>query len=252
MYQSKNNGGITVAMLRAFVCMSRNLNLSKTCEELGATRQTVRRHLNDLERIKGEQLFEVTDRQYRLTPQGEACLDGAKSLIIHLDAWSGQNSLTKNFSEGLESSRFLDADGLEFLSQQHPVSKIALNGLPLLKRAFVAWGNAETQIEHTAMESIRPFSVLYRKGPAGWVFVDIGEHSAYAKWFGWARKTLATSLTNSSQGHIPVFTMKVVFGSITFSLISRKREAILFLSHSKDYCLAESFPTAPPASSFLP
>lgn len=186
MYQSKNNGGITVAMLRAFVCMARNLNLSKTCEELGATRQTVRRHLNDLERIKAEQLFEVNDRQYRLTPQGEACLDGAKSLLLHLDTWSGQNSLTKNFSGGLESSRFIDADGLEFLSQQHPVSKIAFNGLPLLKRAFVAWGNAETQIEHPAMEAIRPYSVLYRKGPAGWVFVDIGEHSAYAKWFGWA------------------------------------------------------------------
>ena len=185
MYQSKNNGGITVAMLRAFVCMSRTLNLSKTCQELGATRQTVRRHLTDLERIKGEQLFEVTDRQYRLTPYGEASLDGAKSLLLHLDAWSGQYSLTKSFSRGLESSRYIDADGREFLSQQHPVSQIALNGLPLLKRAFVSWGKAETQIEHEAMQGIRPYSVLYRKGPFGWVFVDIGQESAYAKWFGW-------------------------------------------------------------------
>ena len=50
-------------MLRAFVCMSKNLNLSKTCEELGATRQTVRRHITDLEAIRGELLFEVVDRQ---------------------------------------------------------------------------------------------------------------------------------------------------------------------------------------------
>lgn len=186
MYQSKNNSGVTVAMLRAFVCMSRNLNLSKTCEELGATRQTVRRHLTDLERIKGEQLFKVEDRQYHLTPLGQASLDGAKAILLQLDTWSGQSSLTKKFNEGLESSRYVDADGRAFHSQQHPVSKIAINGLPLVKRALVAWGNSEARIEHEAMEVIRPYTVIYRKGPAGWVFVDIGTQSAYAKWFGWA------------------------------------------------------------------
>lgn len=186
MYQSKNTGGVTVAMLRAYVCMSRHLNLSKTCQELGATRQTVRRHLTDLERIKGEQLFKVMDRQYQLTPYGQASLDGAKSLLLHLDTWSGESSLTKKFSQGLESSRYVDAEGREFFSQQHSVSKVALNGLPLVKSAFVAWGNAETRIEHQAMEAIRSYSVIYRKGPAGWVFVDIGTESAYAKWFGWA------------------------------------------------------------------
>lgn len=186
MYQTKSTSGVTVAMLRAFVCMSRNLNLSKACQELGATRQTVRRHLTDLEQIKGEQLFKVEDRQYHLTPFGQASLDGAKALLLQLDTWSGQSSLTKNFSEGLESSRYVDAEGREFFSQQHPVSQVALSGLPIIKKAFVAWGNAETRIEHKAMEVIRPYSVLYRKGPLGWVFVDIGTESAYAKWFGWA------------------------------------------------------------------
>lgn len=186
MYQTKSTSGVTVAMLRAFVCMSRNLNLSKTCQELGATRQTVRRHLTDLERIKGEQLFKVKDRQYQLTPSGEASLDGAKSLLLHLDTWSGESALTKRFSQGLESSRYVDAEGREFFSQQHPVSKIALSGLPIVRSAFVAWGNAETRIEHEAMQAIRPYSVIYRKGPVGWVFVDIGTESAYAKWFGWA------------------------------------------------------------------
>lgn len=186
MYQSKSTSGVTVAMLRAFVCMSRNLNLSKACQELGATRQTVRRHISDLEAIKGEKLFEVVDRQYHITPHGQASLEGAKSILLHLDTWSGQSSLTKRFSEGLESSRYVDADGREFFSQQHPVSQIAFNGLPVIKKALVSWGNAETRIEHTSMELIRPYSVLYRKGPAGWVFVDIGQESAYAKWFGWA------------------------------------------------------------------
>jgi len=186
LYQTKNNADVTVAMLRAFVCMSRTLNLSKTCEELGATRQTVRRHLTDLESIKRERLFEVVDRQYRLTAHGAASLEGAKSLLLHLDTWSGQSTLSKEFSGGLESSRYVDGDGKEFFSQQHPVSKIAMEGLPLVKKALVAWGTAETRIEHEAMDAIRPYIVLYRKGPAGWVFVEVGKESAYARWFGWA------------------------------------------------------------------
>lgn len=173
-------------MLRAFVCLSRNLNLSKTCQELGATRQTVRRHITDLERIKGEQLFTVEDRAYRLTPHGQASLEGANAILLQLDTWSGQSSLRKQLSGGLESNGYTDADGREFLSQQHPVSKVAHNGLPLVRKALIAWGNAETRLEDKAMEDIRPYTVLYRKGQAGWVFVDIGPESAYAKWFGWA------------------------------------------------------------------
>jgi hypothetical protein len=61
-----------------------------------------------------------------------------------------------------------------------------LNGLPLLRSALAAWGKAETRIENEAMQEIRPYTVLYRKGPSGWVFVDVGPESAYARWFGWA------------------------------------------------------------------
>ena len=173
-------------MLRAFVCLSRHLNLSKASIELGATRQTVRRHITDLEMIFGEKVFDVVDRQYHLTGPGHERLDEAKKLLLELDTWAGQSSLKKNTSGGLEKLQYTDADGRVFLSQQHPVSQIAFNGLPLMKAALVAWGNAETQIEHEAMRQISPYTVLYRKGPAGWVFVHIGKESAYARWFGWA------------------------------------------------------------------
>lgn len=186
MHPTNNDSGLTVAMLRAFVCLSGHLNLSRACEELGATRQTVRRHITDLEAIKGGKLFEVEDRQYRLTPFGRGSLPGARAILLQLDLWSGQSALTRQLTGGLESSRYTDADGRAFYSQQHPVSKVAVHGLPLVREALVAWGNAETQIEHEAMEIIRPYAVLYRKGPAGWVFVDVGPDSAYARWFGWA------------------------------------------------------------------
>jgi hypothetical protein len=182
--QSKANNGVTVAMMRAFECLSRHLNLSRACNELGTTRQTVRRHITDLEAIFGKQLFKVVDRQYEQTASGHELLDDAKSLLLRLDTWSGLSSFKKNTSGGLEKLQFTDTDGNVFHSQQHPVSQIALRGLPIMKKGFVAWGNAETQIEHKAMDEIRPYTVLYRKGPAGWVFVHVGNESAYARFFG--------------------------------------------------------------------
>ena len=202
MQHSANTNGVTVSMLRAFVCMSQTLNLSKACVELGATRQTVRRHITDLEAILGGQLFVVEDRQYRLTPLGHDSLGGAKSLLVQLDSWAGHSVLKRQVTGGLEASRFTDADGRAYFSQQHPVSSIAFDGLPLIRNALVAWANAGTCIETNAMEAIRPYTVLYRKGPAGWVFVDIGAESAYARFFGWtwARSAIGKLLNEDNAG----------------------------------------------------
>ena len=186
MHPAKENGGVTVAMLRAFVVLGQTLNLTKACKELGATRQTVRRHILELETIKGKPLFQIEDRQYRLTSYGKASIDDARSILLNLDTWSGQTRLKKQRSQGLEISRYIDAEGREFYSQQHPVSKIALDGPPLLKNALAAWGKAETRLEDDAMKVIRPYTVLYRKSSNGWVFVEVGTQSAYARWFGWA------------------------------------------------------------------
>ena len=184
MNHSKANNGVSVPMIRAFVCLSKLLNLSLACAELNATRQTVRRHINDLENILDNKLFEVADRQYKLTTFGADMLEGAQSLLMQIDSWSGQSTLMRQPSGGLESLRYTDADENVYYSQQHPVSHIAMEGLPIMKKAFRAWGTAETQIEHEAMDEIRPYSVLYRKSPMGWVYVHVGEESAYARWLG--------------------------------------------------------------------
>jgi hypothetical protein len=173
-------------MLRAYVVLSRTLNLTKTCKELNATRQTVRRHINELEAIKGGKLFEVDERQYRLTELGKESLSDAAGILRNLDSWSGHSRFSRQSSKYLETSRYCDTDGREFLSQQHPVSKIATEGLPIMRCALSSWGEGHTQIEHEAMQKIRPYIVLYRKGPNGWVFVEVGQESAYSRWFGWA------------------------------------------------------------------
>ena len=54
-------------MLRAFDSLARTLNLSETAECLGVTRQTVRRHLSDLESHRGGALFTLNKQSYALT-----------------------------------------------------------------------------------------------------------------------------------------------------------------------------------------
>lgn len=186
MYQTKGNSAVTVAMLRAFVTLGRNLNLTKTCEQLGLSRQTVRRHIDDLESIKGQALFSIENREYMLTAFGKGSLNDAEAILRQLQTWSGQSKLTRQHAHFLEIAHYLDAGDREFFSQQHPIFRIATEGLPIMKRALAAWGRAYTQIEDPAMADVRPYLVIYRKSPNGWVCVEIGVESAYAKWFGWA------------------------------------------------------------------
>lgn len=182
---NKNNNGVTFDMIRAFVCLSECLNVSEATRRLGATRQTVHRHIGDLQGILGINLFEVKDRQYLLTSAGEDYLPEARSLLISVDSWSGRTPLKRNSKDGLQLLQFTDGDGRRFLSQQHSISEIALNGLPLMRQAFTAWGQSLSQIEHPAMAAIKPYLVLFRQGPSGWYFVHVGDKSAYEKWFGW-------------------------------------------------------------------
>ena len=182
----KQNAGVTVAMLRAFVSLSRTLNLTETSEHLKATRQTVRRHISDLERIKGQSLFVLERQEYALTPFGKASVADAESILRQIESWSGQSRMTRHGVNFLEHAHFLDDKGREFFSQQHPVIEIATSGLPIMRRVLAAWGQAQTRIEDEALAQVRPYRVIYRKSPKGWICVEIGEKSAYAMWFGWA------------------------------------------------------------------
>lgn len=172
-------------MLRAFVSMGNTLNLSETCRRLGSTRQTVRRHISELEKIRGEQLFIVSDNKYELTQNGEACLVSAQMILLDIDTWSKCSPLERYVADGLEAKKYTHHDGRKFYSQQQPISRLVETGEPLLQAALRAWAASATQVEHDAMKAIRPYSVLYRKNDSGWVFVEVGQESAYTKWFGW-------------------------------------------------------------------
>ena len=68
--------------LKSFSTLAHSLNLSNALRELGSTRQTVRRHINLLEEVRGEKLFSIEDRQNKLMVAGLASLREADDILV--------------------------------------------------------------------------------------------------------------------------------------------------------------------------
>lgn len=184
MTRSTRERAVTFDMLRSFDSLARTLSLSRTSQELGLTRQTVRRQISSLEDIKGAKLFLLERNSLQLTQHAESALPGARSLLRQARFWS-RPCAPGSSSQYLERAHMTDSAGNSYYSQQHPVSSISLNGNQLMQRTLAAWGSASAMIASPEMERVRPFLVLYRRSAGGWVCVEVGEKSAYAKWFGW-------------------------------------------------------------------
>ncbi len=174
--------GILLEMLNSYVTLAQTLNLSKAVEILGSTRQTVRRHIKALEEARGARLFEVSNHQYHLTEAGKASLYEAQNILQRADAWlkGGQANIN-----GLEVIQHEVEGGQRYYSQQHHLNQLWQSGTPLLRKAFDCWARAQGEIESPEMAPIRPYILIYRRVGNAWQCVEIGDKSAYAKWFGW-------------------------------------------------------------------
>jgi biotin operon repressor len=180
-------------MIRSFTTLARTLNLSHAVKELGSTRQTVRRHIAQLEEAKGVALFTIEDRQYRLTEAGRRALPEARDILIRGRSW-----LLGHVShlDGMQRVMADLPEGRSFWLQQRPIGNIWLTDRPLLRECFRAWALAGGQLENQFMEHVRPYFMVYRKTPIGWVCVEIGDNSSYVSWFGWtnARSSIGRSI----------------------------------------------------------
>lgn len=172
-------------MFRAFVEMSACLNLSLAAKTLGVTRQTVRRHIDALEEIKACKLFEYSEKGFFLTDKGKEHLPGAIEIIRLVNQWETGQSGVVTRQVALEASSGVGPDGAVFYSQRHSLTSLWRNGPTQFQDLVVAWGKSQGQIEHQAISGLRKYLVLYRKVRDGWVCMEVGEDSAYAKWFGW-------------------------------------------------------------------
>ena len=168
-------------MMRSFVALAESLNLSHAVDELGSTRQTVRRHIGQLEESMGVSLFSVQDRRYELTEEGEAALPEAKLLLARGKAWLNREITMADGLQHLTAQK----DDWVFFQQEQPLSEIWTNDdNDLIREAFRAWAMSGGEIENKLMTHVRPFLIVFRHTAAGWVCTEFGEQSYYVAWFG--------------------------------------------------------------------
>ncbi|WP_193367675.1 LysR family transcriptional regulator [Pelagibius marinus] len=172
-------------ILRSFTTLASTLNLSETVQRLGVTRQTVRRHINTLEELKGAKLFELRNRSYFLTDAGMQCRLEAQAILDQTEDWLRNKSVRARSRGALERVSYKDEKGYSFHAQQHHLGRLWVDAPPLLRRAFEAWSQAELQLEHPAMTSIKAYRLVYRRLQDSWLCVEVGESSSYATWLGW-------------------------------------------------------------------
>lgn len=172
-------------ILRSFTTLAHTLNLSETVEQLGVTRQTVRRHINALEEIKGTPLFTLRNRSYQLTDAGVQCRTEAEAILEQTEALLHNRSVCLRTSRATERVIHTDTEGHSFHAQQHHLSRLWVDSPPLLRRGFEAWSEARLQLEHPSMERIRAHRLVYRRLHDSWLCVEVGECSSYATWLGW-------------------------------------------------------------------
>lgn len=197
------NSNILFEMLRSFTTLARTLNLSKAVRELKSTRQTVRRHIDILEKARGKKLFELNDRQYRLTKIGERSIPDAEIILARGNAWlSGQLEHIGKLQTIKIDNQTSSPDSPVFYSQQHPLSGVWRDGTPLLRFGLDSWMKARGEVEGDAFASVRPYWIIFRKLEQKWVCVEIGEKSALATWFGleWTKSSLGSYLEETPLG----------------------------------------------------
>ena len=130
-------------MLRSFVTLARFLNLSHAVNHLGSTRQTVRRHIEMLESLRGEKLLGLVDRQYVLTEAGELAVVEAEQILLLDEAWMRKDIRVVN---GLTAVLY-DADSeVPYLSQQHSIDTVWKNGTTLIQKGLLCWVESRAQL----------------------------------------------------------------------------------------------------------
>ncbi|MEQ6201901.1 LysR family transcriptional regulator [Sulfitobacter sp. HNIBRBA2951] len=181
--QLRSTPALLHEMMRSFTALARTLNLSQAVEELGSTRQTVRRHITQLEDAMEGKLFDVQQRRYSLTDMGARAVAPAQLLLDQGGVW-----YQGKFQDvgGMLRFSFGGTGGWTYDQQQQPISAIWSGKSDLLRAAVKAWTMSEGKIESPHMAQVRPYVLAYREIAEGWICVEVGERSFYSNWFGWA------------------------------------------------------------------
>ncbi|MEP1586691.1 MAG: LysR family transcriptional regulator [Tateyamaria sp.] len=192
------NQPLLFEMMRSFTTLARTLNLSHAVTELNSTRQTVRRHISQLEVLRGKPLFYVSDRRYELTDEGHAALPEAEALLTRSRAWSRGEMGSYGALQYLQTGR---GDWV-FYQQQQAMGSIWKDESVLLRETYRAWMMASGEIENQNLAHVRAHLLVFRHAENGWICVEFGERSAYVKWFGhdYARSSVGRPIARLPAG----------------------------------------------------
>lgn len=168
-------------MMRSFATLARTLNLSQAVEQLGSTRQTVRRHIASLEDAMGGMLFSNEDRRYQLTELGQQTLPEAQDILIRGSLWLGGQSF---HTGGLPAYQLQLPNGDAFYQHQKSIGSIWKSDRNLLSAAVRYWAKSKGQLNSEDFAPVRDYVMIYRNSPNGWICVELGEKSSYVSWFG--------------------------------------------------------------------
>ncbi|MEM7291139.1 MAG: LysR family transcriptional regulator [Pseudomonadota bacterium] len=187
-------------MLRSFVVLGRSLNMTRTVEELLVSRQTIRRHINDLEELRGVKLFDFNERKYFLTTEGKQALFEAEVLLQKSENWISKNA---NLVNGLPGVSLWLSDGIPFHAQRHPLHAVWELAPPVIQRGLNDWMDARAQIQHEAFQQVRDYLIVYRKSQNDWICSEVGEKSSYVSWLGWrwAKSAVGSSFESDPTGN---------------------------------------------------
>ena len=170
-------------MLRSFVTLGQTLNLSETVTLTGFSRQTVRRHINELEKAKGVSLFHPSSQRYQLSEAGSDALSEAEDILTNCQNWISNNSQSDH---GLARINYTMGESDWFRAQRHPVNLVWSLAPPLLQRGLKDWAQAGGYIDHRALRKVRKYNLLYRRREDNWICIEVGRKSSYATWMGWS------------------------------------------------------------------
>ncbi|MGO1119939.1 helix-turn-helix domain-containing protein [Rhodovibrionaceae bacterium A322] len=186
-------------ILRSFVSLGERLSLPESVEELGVTRQTIRRHIRTLEEIKKAPLLTLKGQRYRLTEQGEDCLRESQSLLQGFSAWLRGDQSTAGSGDRLQSSSLQDRHGLDYRSQRHPLNRLWTQAPQLLQQGLLQWVSTAGRSDKLMQLPIWDHLMVFRRFEGNWLIVAIGEKAAYRSWQDstWVRSAVGRPLTDA-------------------------------------------------------
>ncbi|SFG83615.1 regulatory helix-turn-helix protein, lysR family [Sulfitobacter dubius] len=181
--QKEPTPALLFEMIRSFVTLASTLNLSHAVAQLSSTRQTVRRHIQQLEDTMGAALFSIENRRYSLTKVGIEALPEARDILDRGKLWLDGKT---RHADGMLRLSHEEPNGWCFHQQQQPLSLIWDGGSPMLQAALQAWTQSQGELESEAFRAMRPYMLVYRDSPNGWICTEVGEKSFYTQWWGWS------------------------------------------------------------------